>query len=87
MFKNETLFKNQLKGCITVAIFALIYSCVSLFAQEKKQHDVIPLSLTRGVYFDQDIPLAPKNFKRGGFYKKIADVEYISKDRKIRITP
>ncbi len=89
MSRNETLSKKLLKSCKTVAALACLVFFIgsSVFAQEKKKHEVTPLTLTRGVYYDQPIPLAPKNFKRGGFYTKLVDVDYISADKKIRITP
>ena len=89
MSRNETLSQKLRNHCKNVAMVVglVFFIGSSVFAQEKKKHDVIPLSLTKGVYYDQPIPLAPKNFKRGGFYKKIVSAEYISRDKKLRITP
>lgn len=89
MSRNETL-SQKLRNCckpVAAVLFLVFFIGSSVFAQEKKKHEVTPLSLTRGVYYDQPIPLAPSNFKRGGFYTKVADVVYISRDKKLRITP
>lgn len=83
------LKRNNMTRLFLAALFgvsALLTTPDAAFARERK-HDIKTLSLEKGVYHDEKIPLAPNNFEPGGEYKKNVKVQYNSRTKTLRFYP
>ena len=56
-------------------------------AKRKKRHIVKSLSLEKGVFHDEKIPLAPRKFKTAGEFRKIVKLQYNPISQSLRLMP